>query len=66
MPLPVNMDMVNFPFLNSFINSNHFDPNSNLYYERLLHALQYTGALHHIMNNMHQHEMQQIIIYLNK
>jgi hypothetical protein len=34
-------------FLKSFINSNHFDPNSNLNYERLLHAKQYTGALHH-------------------
>jgi hypothetical protein len=34
-------------FLKSFINSNHFDPNSNLNYERLLHAKQYTRALHH-------------------
>jgi hypothetical protein len=24
------------------------------------------GALHHTMKNMHRHEMQQIIIYLNK
>jgi hypothetical protein len=24
------------------------------------------GALHHTMKNMHRHEMEQIIIYLNK
>jgi hypothetical protein len=45
--LPLNLDRVNFPFLKSFINLNHFDPNSNLKYERLLHAKQYTGALYH-------------------
>jgi hypothetical protein len=32
-PLPLNPDRVNFPFSKSFINSNHFDPNSNLNYE---------------------------------
>jgi hypothetical protein len=32
-PLPLNPDRVNFQFLKSFINSNHFDPNSNLNYE---------------------------------
>jgi hypothetical protein len=52
--------------LKSFINFNHFDPNSSLNYERLLHAKQYTGTLHHTMKNMHRHEMQQIIIYLKK
>jgi hypothetical protein len=48
------------------INSNHFDPNSNLNYEHLLHVKQYMGALHHTIKYMHQHEMQQIFIYLNK
>jgi hypothetical protein len=33
--------------LKSFINSSHFDSNSNLNYERLLHVKQNTGALHH-------------------
>jgi hypothetical protein len=37
-PLPLNSDRVNFLFLKSFINSNHFDPNSNLNYERLVHV----------------------------
>jgi hypothetical protein len=41
-PLPVNPNRVNFLFLKYFINSNHFDPNSNLNYERLLHVKQNT------------------------
>jgi hypothetical protein len=41
-PLPLNPDRVNFPFLKSFINSNHFNPNLNLNYERLLHVKQNT------------------------
>jgi hypothetical protein len=36
-PLPLDLDRINFLFLKSFINSNHFDLNSNLNYERLLH-----------------------------
>jgi hypothetical protein len=38
--LPLNPDRVNFLFLKYFINSNHFDPNSNPNYERLLHVKQ--------------------------
>jgi hypothetical protein len=63
---PLTRIGLTFHFLKSCINSNHFDPNWNLNYERLLHAKQYTRALHHTMKSMHRHEMQQIIIYLNK
>jgi hypothetical protein len=47
-PLPLNPNRVYFLFLKYFINSNHFDLNLNLNYERLLPIKQkYTGALHH-------------------
>jgi hypothetical protein len=45
--LSLNPDRFNFLFLKSFINSNHFDSNSNLNYARLLHIKQNMGALHH-------------------
>jgi hypothetical protein len=41
----VGLGRVNLRF--SFINSNSFDLNSNLNYDRLLHVKQNTGALHY-------------------
>jgi hypothetical protein len=57
---------LSFPFSKSFINSHHFNSNSNLNFEQLLHAKQNMGALQYTIKYATDMNATNIIIYSYK